>query len=116
MSHDPMDERLAMLRRVGGDRLIRDLIDLLLENVPLKLRAARAALAEENADGVGRAAHALTSSAGNLGAAEVQRDAYALEQAAADGSEDLAGLLARLEASWERARELLAEKKRGLNP
>ena len=116
MSQDPMDARLAMLRRVGGDRLIRDLIDLLLENVPGKLRAARAALADGNADGVGRVAHALASSAGNLGAVEVQQTAYALERAAADGEGDLAGLLGCLEAAWERARDLLAEKKRGLNP
>jgi len=46
----------------------------------------------------------------------VQQAAYALERAAADGGEDLADLLGRLEASWERTRDLLAEKKRGLNP
>jgi HPt (histidine-containing phosphotransfer) domain-containing protein len=114
MSQDPMDARLAMLRRVGGDRLIRDLIDLLFENAPRKLAAARAALAEGDADGVGRVAHALASSAGNLGAADMQQAAYALERDAADGK-DLAESLRRLEASWEGARDLLAEKKRGLN-
>jgi HPt (histidine-containing phosphotransfer) domain-containing protein len=116
MAPDPMDARLAMLRRWGGDRLIRELIDLLFESTPRKLAAARAALASGDIDGVGRAAHALASSAGNLGAADMQRAAYALEHGAARGSGDLAGLLHRLEASWEHARDVLAEKKRGLNP
>ena len=115
MSHDPMDARLAMLRRVGGDRLIRDLIDLLFENAPRKLAAARQALAGGDADAVRRLAHALKSSAGNLGAADMQRAAADLECDADDGK-DLAGPLARLEASWEVARDVLAEKKRGLNP
>jgi len=115
MSHDPMEARLAMLRRVGGDRLIRDLIDMLHENVPRKLAEARAALAAGDADTVGRVAHALASSAGNVGAADMQQAAAELERDAADGK-DLAGPLGRLEASWERTRELLAEKKRGLPP
>jgi HPt (histidine-containing phosphotransfer) domain-containing protein len=115
MANELTPTRLAMLRRVGGDKLIRELIDLLLEGTPRKLEAARAALAAGDADCVGRAAHALTSSAGNLGAAEVQQAAYALERCAGGGPGDLAGLLGELEAAWGRARELLAETKRGLD-
>jgi HPt (histidine-containing phosphotransfer) domain-containing protein len=105
-----------MLRRIGGDKLIRELIDLLLEGAPRKLESARTALAAGDAEAVGRAAHDLTSSAGNLGAAELQHAAYALERCAADGpAEDLPGLLEELEAAWGRARDLLAETKGGLN-
>jgi len=111
-----METRLAMLRRVGGDRLIRDLIDLLLETAPGKLAAARAALAEGDADRVGRVAHALASSAGNLGVAEMQEAAYTLERRAADGPADLAEPLSRLEGAWEQARQLLTDTKRRLNP
>ncbi len=114
MSPDAMAARLAMLRRVGGDKLIRELIDLLLDGAPRKLEAARAALAAGNRDGVSRAAHALTSSAGNLGLAELQAAALAVERAAA-GPADLAGLLADLEAAWGRARGALAETQRGLS-
>ncbi len=114
MSPDAMAPRLAMLRRVGGDKLIRDLIDLLLEGAPRKLEAARAALAAGDADRVGRVAHALTSSAGNLGAAELQQAACALERCAGGEPGDLAGLLRDLEASWMRARDRLAEIQRGL--
>jgi HPt (histidine-containing phosphotransfer) domain-containing protein len=115
MSHELRAARLAMLRRVGGDRLICDLIDLLLENAPRRLEAARGALAAGDADGVGRAAHALASSAGNLGAAEMQHAAYDVEHCAAGGPGDLAELLHRLEASWEVARESLSELRRGLS-
>jgi HPt (histidine-containing phosphotransfer) domain-containing protein len=111
-----MAARLAMLRRVGGDKLIRDLIDLLLEGAPQKLAAARSALAAGDADRLGRAAHSLGSSAGNLGAAEMQEAALALECCADTGTGDAADLLRRLEASWELARPLLAETKRGLKP
>jgi HPt (histidine-containing phosphotransfer) domain-containing protein len=110
-----MAARLAMLRRVGGDKLIRELIDLLLEGAPRKLAAAREALAGGNADRVAREAHALASSAGNLGLAEMQQAAYELERGALDAAGDLGELLTRLEASWERARELLAQTQRGLN-
>jgi HPt (histidine-containing phosphotransfer) domain-containing protein len=116
MAADPMAARLAMLRRVGGDKLIRELIDLLLDGAPRKLEAARAARAAGDADAVGRLAHGLTSSAGNLGCAELQAAALALERCAADGPGDnLTELLGELEAAWERARERLAETKRGLN-
>ncbi len=114
MSPDPMTARLAMLRRVGGDQLICELIDLFLEGTPGKLEAAQAALAAGDADRLGRMAHGLTSSAGNLGASELQQAAYALERCAGDGSGDLAELLRHLQASWERARDRLTETKRGL--
>jgi HPt (histidine-containing phosphotransfer) domain-containing protein len=110
-----MDARLAMLRRVGGDRLIRELIDLFCQTVPGKLAAARAALAGGNAHGVGRVAHALASSAGNLGAVDMQEAAYALERDAAGGKE-LAEGLRRLESAWDTARVQLTERKRGLEP
>jgi HPt (histidine-containing phosphotransfer) domain-containing protein len=110
-----MAARLAMLRRVGGDKLIHDLIDLLLETAPVKLASARAALAGGDTSGVGRLAHGLASSAGNLGIVEVQEAAAALERRADDGENDLADLLARLEASWLRGRELLAQIKRELS-
>jgi HPt (histidine-containing phosphotransfer) domain-containing protein len=113
MAHDPTDERFAMLRRVGGDTLIRDLIALLFEDAPRKLAAARAALERGDRDQVGRAAHALASSTGNLGARDMQQAAYVLEQAAHAGG-DLAEPLARLEACWPAARDRLTEKLEGL--
>jgi HPt (histidine-containing phosphotransfer) domain-containing protein len=111
-----MEARWAMLRRVGGDKLIGGLIDLLLDSAPRWLAAARAALAVGDHDALGRAAHALKSAAGNLGAADVQKAADDLERrAAGEPGDEPAELLGRLEAAWARARDLLTEKKRFLS-
>jgi HPt (histidine-containing phosphotransfer) domain-containing protein len=115
MSQDPMAARLAMLRRVGGNKLIGDLIDLLFEGAPRKLEAARAALAAGDAGQVALLAHGLASSAGNLGATDMQQAALAVEHCADGGTGDLGELLRRLEASWGPARDMLAETKRGLS-
>jgi HPt (histidine-containing phosphotransfer) domain-containing protein len=115
MAADPMAARLAMLRRVGGDKLIRELIDLLLDDAPRKLELARTALAAGDAAAVGRVMHDLKISAGNLGCAELQAAALALEPCAAGGPGELAELLGELEAAWGRARDQLVETKRGLN-
>jgi HPt (histidine-containing phosphotransfer) domain-containing protein len=115
MAADPMAARLAMLRRNGGDKLIRELIDMLLEGGPRKLEAARTALAAGDAATVVRVMHVLKISAGNLGCAELQAAALALELCSAGGPGELAELLGEVEAAWGRARDQLVETKRGLN-
>jgi HPt (histidine-containing phosphotransfer) domain-containing protein len=115
LTDDLDDARLAFLRRIGGDNLIRELIDLVLENVPPRLDAARSALARDDREGVGRAAHVLTSSAGNVGAVAMQNAALKLEVAADEPELDLAVLLGLLEARWNSARERLIEKRKGLS-
>jgi HPt (histidine-containing phosphotransfer) domain-containing protein len=117
MQPDPMDARLAQLRRVGGDRLIAELIDLFFKTAPPRLEAIRAGVEGGDAAAAARAAHSLTSSAGNLGAAELQGLAADLEQQAAAGSAAaLPELLRRLEESWARTRESLAASRQGLLP
>jgi HPt (histidine-containing phosphotransfer) domain-containing protein len=107
--------RLAFLSRIGGDKLIQELIDLVLEHVPMRLAAARSALACGDAQSIGRAAHTLSSSAGNVGAVAMQEAAQTLEIAADEPDSDLTVLLERLEARWESARERLIEKRKGLS-
>jgi hypothetical protein len=46
----------------------------------------------------------------------MQHAAFALEQAAASGDGNLSELLHRLEACWQRTRELLAQRQRELKP
>jgi len=115
MTPDPMAARLAMLRRFGGDKLIGELIDMLLESTPDKLESARAALTAGDSQLIARLAHGLGSSVGNLGLADMHQSALAVEQCADGATGDLAELLRRLESSWEPARELLVQAKRGLN-
>jgi HPt (histidine-containing phosphotransfer) domain-containing protein len=115
MSDDPIAARLAMLRRVGGDKLIGELIDLLLQSVPHKLQAARAALTAGDRATVSRLAHGLGSGVGNLGLADMQQAALDVEHCADHGPGDLDELLRRLEASWEQGRDQLVQIQRGFS-
>lgn len=74
---------LQMLRRVGSDDLVVRMIDLFTESGPARLDEARAALAAGDAAGVAAAAHALKSSAAQLGGRAVQEAAAELEHDAA---------------------------------
>ena len=114
MTPDPIDARLEQLRRLGGDKLVADLIDLFGELAPQRLAAVRAGLAAGDAAAVALAAHSLTSSAGNLGLAEMQALAADLERCREDDARP--GLARRLEEAWAGARAALAERRKGLTP
>jgi HPt (histidine-containing phosphotransfer) domain-containing protein len=117
MSSDPMAARLAMLRRVGGDRLVLDLIDLLLETAPRRLETMHQGLAAGDREALGRAAHSLTSSAGNLGCVELQALAAEAAEAASGGTTEALGELARrLDEAWQRARDRLEAERRAIQP
>lgn len=116
MSSDPMAARLAMLRRVGGDKLVLDLIDLLLETAPRRLEAMHQGLTGGDTEAVGRAAHSLTSSAGNLGCTELQELAAQVEDAAGGPTPALAELVGRLDEAWLRARDRLEAERRAIQP
>ncbi len=65
---------IASLRELGGDDdpgLFVELVELFLEDTPPRIHALVAALAQNDATALERAAHALKSSAANLGALEL---------------------------------------------
>ena len=64
------------IRRVGGERLLQQMIASFLEHAPSRLDAA---LHTDLSAEAARAAHALKSSAGNLGLARVMLLAEAME-------------------------------------
>ena len=113
MSEDAMAARLAMLRRIGGDKLIRELIDLLCESTPRKVEALRAALGADDRNTMARLAHGLGSAAGNLGLADMHQAALDVEHCADGGPGDLAELLRRLETFWEEGHDRLVQIQRG---
>jgi len=80
-------EALARLKEWGGDALLGRMIGLLLELAPQRLQALIEG--ERNGDmaTVEGTAHSLKSSAGNLGALRLQREAEQLELAARRGDE-----------------------------
>jgi two-component system, sensor histidine kinase and response regulator len=82
-------EALVRLHRLGGNRLVGEMIALFLTHGPEKVAALQAGAAAGNAPQVERAAHSLRSSAGNLGARRLQQTAATLETAAAEGVVDV---------------------------
>ena len=104
---------LDRLLRIGGAGLVAQMIALFREAAAARLQEARVAAAGGDLRGVGRAAHALVSSAGNVGAAELMAAARALEAAAADSAE-ATDALARVEDAYARLAAPLAAYEREL--
>lgn len=87
---------LALVERVGGRRLLSELVDLYAAHAPTRLAEARVALAAGNTDGVRRACHALKSGSAQLGAMRVADGCAELEARAAAGT--IADATVRLDA------------------
>ena len=79
---------IARLQRIGGTRLVRQLIEMYVALGPERIAALRDGVASSDAQRVERAAHTLKSTAGNLGAVQLQHTAQSLETAAAEGTVD----------------------------
>ena len=73
---------LERLHRFGGDALVRDMSVILLEDTPLRVAAARAALRAGDSLGVQRAAHSMKSSCAQFGATAVAALCEEIEEAA----------------------------------
>ena len=88
---------LDRLRSWGGDVLLGRMITLFEELAPERVEALEDGLAAGDLERVERAAHSLKSSAGNLGADELRRQAGRVEEAAAKGdSARMDGLVGEL--------------------
>jgi HPt (histidine-containing phosphotransfer) domain-containing protein len=89
----PLDEEvLDNLRAASGDddEFLRELAAIYLEDTPPRLEEIRLAARDGDASKLARAAHALRSGSGNLGATEVWRLCGELEKAGGSGT--LAGV------------------------
>lgn len=108
---DAFDRRaLEMLYRLGGDKLVVEMVSLFVEQSADRLSAARAGLHASQADAVGSAVHALKSSAGQLGAVRLQRMCAELESAVRESLTGVGERLDAIEAELARASHwLLAE-------
>ena len=106
---------VVRLQRLGGDKLLRQMIRLYLENCQERLAQIDAGLAEGgDLEETRRGAHSLKSSAANVGALRVSAAATELEEAAGGGDEDRCRalhpvLLAASEAARERLDALIEE-------
>jgi HPt (histidine-containing phosphotransfer) domain-containing protein len=106
---------LARLRKLGGDKFVGEMIDLFLSYGGKQVAEARAAWQAGNLAGVAAAAHALKSSAGNVGAEQVRKLAAQTEQSATHAlTEAAAADVTALEQAFAEVRPRLEAAKAGL--
>src|ERR1043166_7985539 len=76
---------LDRLRKFGGDKLLKGMIELFVDNAPRRLSEAREALDCGDAAALRAALHGLKSSAGQLGALTVHQACVSGEELASRG-------------------------------
>ncbi|HEX6134850.1 MAG TPA: Hpt domain-containing protein [Longimicrobiales bacterium] len=106
-------DALERLRRIGGTKLLLDMIALYLDSGPGRIRALLDGAEAGDASRVERAAHSLKSSAGNLGALRLLDAVRALEARAADGGVDrdlVMRVVREYDASEDALRRVLEEQ------
>lgn len=108
---------LERLRRLGGDEFARKMIDLFLGFAEGKIAAARQAHAAGDLPAVAKAVHPIKSSAGNVGACQVQELSAKIEDLAERQEGGLlVGPLMELDEAFARVRRVLEEQKELLTP
>lgn len=115
MSERTLDpDALDRLHRIGGNAFVVEMIELFLENAPLRLASARGAMDSRDQGTLHRAVHSLKSTAATLGAYALRNAAGKVEARAKAGAlEEVPALLDHLEREITEAREqLLAERDR----
>ena len=101
---------MERLTRIGGDRLVEKMLVSFHAFANEKVSEISQAVSEENWAQAGQAAHALKSSAGNVGAVDLQRLSFALECAGRDADgESIPALVTELIAAFEATKSALAE-------
>ena len=104
MSNPILDpSAVERLSRIGGNRLVHAMVGSFLENGAARIQSARDAAAAGDAQGVSDAAHALKSSAGNLGATTLQLTAQKVERESKEPGAQLQVLTEELAAAFEEA-------------
>jgi len=107
-SMELLDEELLMSRVDGDKELLKDLVDLFLDEYPRVLEGIRVALGKGDVKAVERAAHGLKGSTSNLAAMRASDAAFQLEQLARAGTlRGAEGPLRELEAQLTRLKPVL---------
>lgn len=106
---------IARLERIGGAKLVRQMIGLYLDNGPARVQSILDGVAADDAARVELAAHTLKSSAGNVGAVHLQHTAQLVETAAAAGTFDTA-LTRQLETQYHESAAALLRALEELGP
>lgn len=96
---------LQQLSPPGGPDLLDEVLHLFASDAPVRLAAVTSALDAGDAEGAGRAAHALKGAAGNIGARDLHAACKTLEDCGRGGQ--LADSRAALEAVQAESRRVL---------
>jgi len=116
---DDVIDRTALERihKLGGAKLVGQMIDLFLTNAPQRLAAARHGEQQGDFKAIEQAVHSLRSSSGNLGADRLQDLAGRIEELAEkQEGDEIPALLAELEAVFAQVKVCLEEERKGLEP
>ena len=110
-----LDERtIEKLQKLGGRKLLSQMVELFTSHAESAIRDASSGLAQGNLDTVRRAAHSLKSSAGNLGATRVQILADEIEQLAEQEAGNIQPFLSDLQNAYLRAKDRLTKVVEGI--
>ncbi len=99
---------LESIRVVGGDTLLRKIISLYIESAPQLLQNLRTALANNDSEAAGRAAHILKSTSANLGAVWLAELCRPIEADARSGQCQPAAMAA-IETEYARVTQILQQ-------
>jgi HPt (histidine-containing phosphotransfer) domain-containing protein len=105
-----VDRRLVeRLHRLGGTALLSQMLTLFREHAPQRVEAIRDAAAAGDWASAARAAHAMVSTAGSVGAMELMQRARDLEEAVATGrTAEVPGLQTLIAEAFDRVGDPLA--------
>jgi len=107
--------KLEQLRKLGGDAFTAEMIGVFLEYVAQKIAQGRQAYAAGDFTGVENALHPIKSSAGNVGARQIQELASRIEDLAKKRQgESLGALLAEIDNAFQRAKPQFEQTRQSL--
>jgi CheY-like chemotaxis protein/HPt (histidine-containing phosphotransfer) domain-containing protein len=108
---------LEQLRKLGGDAFAAQMIEVFLEYAGRKIAEGRQAYAAGDLTGVENALHPIKSSAGNVGARQIQDLALRIENLAKQRQREAVGpLLAEIEQAFASAKPRFEQIRQSLLP
>jgi HPt (histidine-containing phosphotransfer) domain-containing protein len=107
-----LDEFRSAMREAGIEDIVEPMLDLFATEAAKGMAQLSSAMAAKDLDAVGRVAHSLKSSAGNIRAKPLADLLQALENAAAQGDRaKAASLIGPVEAAHAAALAFLVERR-----
>ena len=107
----PVWDKESVLKRViGNEALLTTLIDVVLKDIPIQIKALQQAVDNGNIEQIRHLAHSIKGVAGNLGGMHLQHRSALLESAAIAGdSSQMATLMADLQQASDQLKQLLKQ-------